>query len=239
VMLGVFNLLPGFPLDGGRVLRSLIWAASGSLRRATEVASYTGQAFGFLLIFWGVSQVLGRNFLSGLWIGFIGWFLNNAAESTRQQQALQEGLRGARVAELMNSEPPTASPTMSVQEFVCDHVVQKGQRALLVVDGGRLLGLVSITDAKELLQAAWPTTSVGAIMTPTPLKTVTPDADVNGALQVMVEGGLNQLPVVRDSQLVGLLSRADIMRFLQLREDLGLQRLPADASRRGQSAPAR
>jgi CBS domain-containing protein len=192
-----------------------------------------------LLIFWGVSQVLSGNFLGGLWIGFIGWFLNNAAESTRQQQALQEGLRGARVAELMNPEPPTASPTMSVQEFVCDHVVRQGRRALLVVDGGRLLGIVSITDAKELPQAAWPTTLVGGIMTPTPLKTVAPDADVNGALQIMVEGGLNQLPVVRDGQLIGLLSRADIMRFLQLRDELGLQRLPADANDRRQSAPVR
>jgi Zn-dependent protease len=99
-MLGVFNLLPGFPLDGGRVLRSIIWAASGSLRRATEIASYVGQGFGFLLIFAGVAQVLGGNFLNGLWIGFVGWFLNSAAESTRQQQVLQEGLRGARVAEL-------------------------------------------------------------------------------------------------------------------------------------------
>jgi Zn-dependent protease/CBS domain-containing protein len=239
VMLGVFNLLPGFPLDGGRVLRSLVWAGSGSLRRATEVASYTGQAFGFLLIFLGVSQVLGGNFLGGLWIGFIGWFLNSAAESTRQQQALQEGLRGARVAELMNPAPPTASPTLSVQAFVFEHVVQQGQRALLVVDGPRLLGLVSITDAKALPQTAWPTTVVGAIMTPAPLKTVAADADVTTALQLMVEGGLNQLPVVRDGQLVGLLNRADIMRFLQLRDELRLQRLPGGANNRSPSASVR
>jgi Zn-dependent protease/predicted transcriptional regulator len=239
VMLGLFNLLPGFPLDGGRVLRSIIWAASGSLRRATEIASYVGQGFGFLLIFWGVSQVLGGNFLNGLWIGFIGWFLNSAAEATRQQQVLQEGLRGARVAELMNPEPPIASPTMSVQEFVFDHVVRHGQRALLVVDEGRLVGIVSITDAKELPQAAWPTTAVGAIMTPAPLKTVSPDADVNGALQLLVEGSLNQVPVVRDGQLVGLLSRIDIMRFLQLREELGLRPVPGGGSSRPRSEPVR
>jgi Zn-dependent protease/predicted transcriptional regulator len=224
VMLGVFNLLPGFPLDGGRVLRSIIWAASGSLRRATEIASYVGQGFGFLLIFAGVAQVLGGNFLNGLWIGFIGWFLNSAAESTRQQQVLQEGLRGARVAELMNPEPPIASPAMSVQEFVYDHVVRLGQRALLVVEEGRLLGIVSITDAKELPRESWSTTTVGAIMTAAPLKTVSPDADVNSTLQLLVEGSLNQVPVVRDQQLVGLLSRADILRFLQLREELGLRR---------------
>jgi Zn-dependent protease/predicted transcriptional regulator len=239
VMLGVFNLLPGFPLDGGRVLRSLIWAATGSLRRATEIASYVGQGFGFLLIFLGVSQVLGGNFLNGLWIGFIGWFLNSAAESTRQQQVLQEGLRGARVAELMNPQPPIASQAMSVQEFIFDHVVRLGQRALLVVDGGRLLGIVSITDAKEVPQESWSTTTVGAIMTRAPLKTVSPDAEVNSTLQLLVEGSLNQVPVVRDEQVVGMLSRADILRFLQLREELGLRPLPAGGRTRPRSEPVR
>jgi Zn-dependent protease/predicted transcriptional regulator len=235
VMLGVFNLVPGFPLDGGRVLRSLIWAASGSLRRATEIASYVGQGFGFLLIFWGVSQVLSGNFLGGLWIGFIGWFLNSAAETTRQQQGLQESLRGARVAELMNTEPPIASPAMSVAEFVFEHVVRQGQRALLVLDRERLAGIVSITDAKKEPQASWATTTVGAIMTPAPLKTVSPDADVTDALQLLVEGSLNQVPVVRNGGLVGLLSRADIVRFLQLRAELGLGRLPAAGGPRPRS----
>ncbi len=231
VLLGAFNLLPGFPLDGGRVLRSIVWAVSGSLRRATEIASYVGQGFGFLLIFWGVSQVLGGNFLGGLWIGFIGWFLNGAAESTRQQQALQEGLRGTRVAEVMNPEPATTDSVMSVQELVTERVVRQGQRALLVLDGNRLVGIVSITDAKEVPQESWPTTTVGAIMTPVPLKTVSPDADIQSALQFLVEGSLNQVPVMKDDQVVGLLSRADIVRFLQLREELGLRR-PAGASGR-------
>jgi Zn-dependent protease/CBS domain-containing protein len=230
VMLGAFNLVPGFPLDGGRVLRSLIWAATGNLRRATAIASYVGQGFGFLLIFAGVSQVLGGNFLGGLWIGFIGWFLNNAAESTRQQQAVQEGLRGARVAEVMDPQPPSAGPAMSVHEFVLDHVIRRGHRALLVVDGGRLVGLVSITDAKKEPQESWATTTVGAIMTRTPLKTISPDTDMAGALQLMVEGALNQVPVIQDDRLVGLLSRADVMRFLQMRDELGLRRLPAGAT---------
>jgi Zn-dependent protease/predicted transcriptional regulator len=239
VMLGAFNLLPGFPLDGGRVLRSLIWAATGSLRRATAIASYVGQGVGFLLIFGGVWQVLGGNFLGGLWIGFIGWFLNNAAESTRQQQVVQEGLRGARVAEVMNPQPPIASPALSVQEFVFDHVVRQGQRALLVIDGGRLAGLVSITDAKKEPQASWATTAVGAIMTPTPLRTVSPEANVADALQLMVEESLNQVPVVQADRLVGLLSRADIMRFLQMRDELGLRPPPADGTPRPRSEPVR
>ncbi|HLI27252.1 MAG TPA: site-2 protease family protein [Chloroflexota bacterium] len=221
LMLGVFNLLPGFPLDGGRVLRSLLWATTGSLYRATQVASYVGQGFGFLLIFWGLWQLLSGNFLGGLWIAFIGWFLNGAAETVRQQQVLKERLQGVRVAELMNPRPPIASPALSVQDFVCTHVMREGHRALLVEDeAGRLLGIVSITDAREVPQAQWATTPVGAIMTRVPLKTVAPDTALADALQLLVEHGLNQLPVLAAGRAVGLLSRADIIRYLQLREEL-------------------
>lgn len=220
--LGVFNLLPGFPLDGGRVARSVIWAATGSLRRATQLASYLGQGIGFLLIFWGVYQVLTGTFLGGLWTAFIGWFLNNAAEATRQQQALREHLAGVRVAELMDPYPPVAEPSMSVEEFVYDHVLRRGRRALLVVDQGRLLGLVSVTDVREVPREAWVATPVASVMTPTPLKMVSPDADLSVALELLVDGGFNQLPVARDGQVVGLLSRADILRFLQLRDELDL-----------------
>lgn len=224
LLLGAFNLLPGFPLDGGRVLRSIVWALTGSLRRATEVASYVGQGFGFLLIFWGVWQLLSGNFLGGLWIAFIGWFLNGAAETIRQQQVLRERLRGVRVAELMNPRPPIASPSLSVQDFVCTHVMREGHRAMLVEDeAGRLLGIVSITDAREVPQDNWATTPVGAIMTRMPLKTVAPDTDLADALQVLAENGLNQLPVLSDGRAVGLLTRADIMRYLQLREELNLR----------------
>jgi Zn-dependent protease/predicted transcriptional regulator len=234
LMLGVFNLLPGFPLDGGRVLRSLLWAATGSLARATQVASYVGQGFGFLLIFWGVWQLLSGNFLGGLWIAFIGWFLNGAAETIRQQQTLKERLQGVRVSELMNPHPPVAPPTLSVQDFVCTHVMREGHRAMLVADeAGRLLGIVSITDAREVPQEAWPTTPVGAIMTRLPLKAVTPDTDLADALELLVEHGLNQLPVLDGGRAVGLLTRADIMRYLQLREEL---RLRGAAGRRAAAA---
>lgn len=223
---GVFNLLPGFPLDGGRVLRSIVWATTGSLRRATQIASIVGQGIGFLMIFWGVSQILGGNFLNGLWIAFIGWFLNNAAEATRQQQVLREDLRGMRVGALMDPEPPVTGPELTVQDFVFEHALRRGQRALLVAEGGRLAGLVSLNDARELPQEAWATTPVGKIMTPTPLKTVSPNDDLNSALQLLVDGAFNQLPVVREGHLVGMLSRSDLLRFLQLRDELDLRRLP-------------
>jgi Zn-dependent protease/CBS domain-containing protein len=222
LILGVFNLVPGFPLDGGRVLRSIVWAVSGSLRRATQVASYVGQGFGFLLILWGVSRLLGGDVFGGLWTAFIGWFLNSGAESSRQQQALTEDLRGVRVGQVMDLEPAMAEPSMTVQEFVFDHVVRRGERALLVADAGQLQGIVTITDAKEVPQELWTGTPVRRIMTAVPLKTVPVDADLAAALQLMVEGTLNQVPVVERERVVGLLRRADVLRYLQLRDELHL-----------------
>jgi Zn-dependent protease/predicted transcriptional regulator len=240
LLLGAFNLVPGFPLDGGRVLRSLLWATTGSLRRATRIASYVGQGFGYLLIFWGVSRLLGGEFLGGLWTAFIGWFLSTAAEATRQQQALAENLRGVRVEQLMDPEPPLAEQDLSVESFVFDHVLRRGRRALLVVDDGRLLGLVSITDAKEVAREDWASTKIGSIMTAVPLKVVSPDADMETALKLLVEGELNQVPVVRDGSAVGMLSRADILRYVQLRNDLELERPaagPADVRMVAQRSP--
>jgi Zn-dependent protease/predicted transcriptional regulator len=226
LILGAFNLLPGFPLDGGRVLRSIVWAVTNSLQRATQVASVVGQGIGFLMIFWGVSQMFGGHFFNGLWTAFIGWFLNGAAESVRREQVVKENLRGVRVAELMDNQPGMTAPDLSIHEFVFEHVLRQGRRALLVAQGERLLGIVSITDAKKVPQEQWVSTPVGEIMTPAPLKTVSPGADMNNALQLLVDGTLNQLPVVDNGQLVGMLSRADLLRFLQLREELDIRRMP-------------
>lgn len=158
LILGVFNLAPGFPLDGGRVLRSIVWASTGSLRRATQVASYVGQGFGFVLIFWGVARLLSGDVFGGLWTAFIGWFLNSGAESTRQQQALTEDLRRVEVAQVMDPQPTMAEPSMTVHDFVYDYVIRRGERALLVAEAGQLLGIVTITDAKEVPQELWAAT---------------------------------------------------------------------------------
>jgi Zn-dependent protease/predicted transcriptional regulator len=222
VLLGVFNLLPGFPLDGGRVLRSAIWAATGSLERATNVASYVGQGFGLLLIFLGVAQVLSGNFLGGMWIAFIGWFLNGAAEATRHDALLRAGLRGAHVADLMSRDLPVASPDMTVEELVFEHTLRRGRRALLVMDGRELLGIVSITDIRELPREEWARTPVARIMTSVPLKTVAADADLEQSLRLLGDGTVNQLPVMEGGRPVGLLSRSDVLRFVSLRAALGL-----------------
>ncbi|HEX2184467.1 MAG TPA: site-2 protease family protein [Chloroflexota bacterium] len=234
--LGGFNLLPGFPLDGGRVLRSIIWGVSGSLRRATQVATYVGQAIGFLMIFWGLSQALAGAFLNGLWIAFIGWFLNGAAEQTRQAQELKSELEGIGVAEVMDPQPAVATPSMSVEELVYHYVLRQGRRALPVVSGGQVVGLVSITDAREVPQADWRHTTVEQVMTRPPLKTVSPSTGLDTAMHLLVEGNLNQLPVVEGGVLVGMITRADILRYLQVRHVLGLRAAGREAWRHPNAA---
>ena len=166
--------------------------------------------------------MLAGNVLGGLWIAFIGWFLNGAAEATRQETALREGLRGARVDDLMSRELPVATPDMTVEELVFEHTLRRGQRALLVIDGGKLLGIVSVTDVRELPHEEWARTPVARIMTPAPLKTVDADADLEQALRLLGDGTINQLPVMEDGRPVGLLSRSDVLRFVSLRTTLGL-----------------
>lgn len=226
-LLGAFNMMPGFPLDGGRVLRSVIWAVTGSLHRATTIASYFGQAIGLTLIVLGGAQILSGNFLGGLWIGLIGWFLNRGAESSRRQLVVREALHGLRVLDLMDRDLDIAGPDMSVHEFVVGHVVRRGKRALPVVENGRVLGIVSLTDAKELPPRDWVRTPVRAIMTRAPLKIVSPQADASHALSLLLEGDLNQLPVLtNDGRLVGLLTRSEILRVVQVRRELEVTELP-------------
>jgi CBS domain-containing protein len=215
------------------VFRSIVWGLTGSLRRATLVASYTGQGFGWLMIVYGFISVFSGNLLGGIWTAFIGWFLNNAAESTRQEQTLRESLRGVSVADLMDTPPVVVAPDLSVQDFVVDQVMRRGQRALPVVDGGRIVGIVSVTDARKLSHDAWPVTRVDHIMTPTPLVTVGPADDVSAAIGLMGQRGLHQLPVIEDGRVLGLLNRDHVLRFIQVRHDLA----PATAEAR--SSPAR
>ena len=223
LLLGAFNIVPGFPLDGGRVLRAILWGSTGNMPRATQIASYVGQAVAFGMIGWGVSRLLGGDVFGGLWTAFIGWFLNGGAETSRQQQTARAVLTGVPVTTVMEASPAFASPTLSVQAFVLEHTLRRGHRALPVVDAGRLVGLMSITDAKHLAHDAWPTTPIRQVMTSTALKTLAPDADLNVALELMVTSGINQLPVVQNGTLVGMLSRSDVMRYLHLGDELRLR----------------
>jgi Zn-dependent protease/CBS domain-containing protein len=221
-MLGVFNLVPGFPLDGGRLLRAAVWAISGSLRQATTIASYTGQTLSYLLVLLGVSTLLGGEVLSGLWMVLIGLFLGGAAASTRQKQVAREVLSGIAVNTVMDTSPPTASAKTSVDSFVFECAVLHGQRAVLVTEADHLLGLVTLADVNKVECDAWATTTLEEIMSTSPLRTVAPESDLAAALELMVTHSIHQLPVVSAGQIVGMINRADILRMLQVRDQLHL-----------------
>lgn len=226
LMLAIFNILPGFPLDGGRVLRAILWGSTGSMVRGTTVATVVGQVVAFLFIGYGIWQIfIERDFLSGVWIGFIGWFLNSAAEATRRQVQVQEGFRGITVESVMTPDPPVVSPALPVRALVDEYVLRRGLRALPVAQDGRIVGLVSLSDVKHLPEPEWSGNSVGAIMTRPPLRTIGPEAPVTRALERLVEDDVNQLLVVdKDGTLLGMLTRRDVMRFLQMRGELRMQR---------------
>jgi len=219
-----FNILPGFPLDGGRVLRSIIWGATGNLTRATNIAGIVGQVFGWILIAFGVYQLLAGNFLGGLWIAFIGWFLSSAADNSRREISMREQLKGIKVKDVMDPNPETVAPGTSITEMIRNVFFQKQKRAAGIVDNGRLLGIITISDVKEINQNEWDNTNVDRIMTKSPLYTVRPDHDLNYAMNLIAQHDLNQVLVVNDGQLIGLLSRADIIRYLQLHKELGIKK---------------
>ena len=221
-LLAGFNLLPGFPLDGGRVLRSILWGVTGNLRKATNIAATVGRVLAWALIGFGVFQLLTGNFLGGLWIAFIGWFLNGAADASRKEVTLQEQFRGVKVREVMDSNLETVSPQTLVLDLVRDIFFQRSRRAAPVTQDNRLVGIVTLTDVKELPQQKWAETTVVEIMTREPLYTVSTDDDLASAFRLLAQHSLNQVLVLHEGQLTGLLSHADVIRYLQLNQELGL-----------------
>jgi Zn-dependent protease/CBS domain-containing protein len=239
LLLGLFNIVPGFPLDGGRVLRSIVWAVTGDMARATRIASYVGQAVAFGLIGWGVLRLLSGDVGGGIWIAFIGWFLNSGAEASRLELTAQRSLARVPVISVMDRSLDHVSTDLTVSDFVIDHVLRRGQRALPVLDGGQLVGIVSVTDAKHLEQTAWPTTRVGEVMTRAPLHTLGQDANLADALQLMVDHGIHQVPIIQGGALVGMVTRAEVMRYMQSPSGLASQDSAEGVTSKAQSAPSR
>jgi len=213
----VFNLIPGYPLDGGRVFRAIVWAITRNMRGATLIAANVGRFFAFLFIFAGVWQMFSGNFGGGLWIAFIGWFLDNAASSQVQQVTSQDLLAGHRVSQAMSTHCATVSAELTLQELVDEHILGSGQRCLLVNSGDNTVGLMTLHRIKEVPRLEWATTSAAQVMLPwEQLKVIDPDAELSAALQEMDRDGVNQLPVTRDHHVIGILSREDVMTFLRV-----------------------
>jgi Zn-dependent protease/predicted transcriptional regulator len=231
LILAAFNLVPAFPLDGGRVLRALMWAASGNLRRATRWASGAGQAFAWFLIATGVAMMLGARvpffgggLVGGLWIAFIGWFLNNAAALSYRQLVIREALRDIPVSRLMLTQLATVPPDLSVSALVDRYLLRSDQRAFPVVEGGRLEGMVCLREVRKLDRTAWDETAVRDIMVPADkLAFAGPNDDAGEVLSRLASRDLNQLPVLEGGRVRGLVRREDILKWLALYADLGLE----------------
>jgi Zn-dependent protease/CBS domain-containing protein len=223
-LLGGFNLIPGFPLDGGRVLRSIAWGITGSLRRATEIAVGAGQIVGGLFILWGVIQIFGGNLINGLWIAAIGWFLQNAASSSLGQVVLMERLKDVTVADVLHSDTATITRQATVADLIEDYLLPGNRRAVPVEDGGRLVGMVTLGDIKEVPVEARDTTQIGTVMGGRDdLITVRPSDALADAVGKLTGRDLEQVPVMDGDRFVGILTRADVMRQLQLREMLDVE----------------
>lgn len=233
VVLALFNLLPGFPLDGGRVLRSIVWSRTGSLQRATNAATTVGRWMGWLLIFLGVAQILYGNLLGGIWIAFIGWFLSTAAESARREVTFQETLKDMHVSDLMDTSPITVDPEMSVERLVDEYVLSRGVRSAPVCVGERLAGIATLTDVKRVPKDEWHLAKVANIMTREPLYSVTEEADLVQALGLMSDKRVHQLVVIDGDRLKGLLTRAHIVEYFNRLSELNAWDPRGGGSHRG------
>jgi Zn-dependent protease/predicted transcriptional regulator len=219
--LALFNMVPGFPLDGGRVLRAAIWWATGDASRATRIAARVGQLVAFAFIMIGVVRFFGGAGLGGLWIAFIGWFLLNAAGATYGQSEVAERLRGVRVGDVMARDCVTVPGSTSVQELVDEYLLRTGRRCFVVVVDGRVAGLVTPTEVKQLDRALWPQTAVSQMMRPLgDLRTVSPQTPLSDSLETMARSDVHQLPVVSDGRLEGVITRGNILSFLRTRAEM-------------------
>ena len=229
ILLGIFNLIPGFPLDGGRVLRSILWAITDDVVKATRWASVVGQIIAWLLILAGVFMLfgvqvplLGGGIANGMWIIFIGWFLQNAAVQNYQKAVVQDILGNVPVEKIMNPEVPVVPADIKVDDLVEKHIMKTDNQAFIVFDEDKMVGLVSIDDVRKLSNEERQNETVRDIMTPSKeLVVVAPNENAAEALDRLQNRKIRQLPVVNGNRIVGLLRRKDILRWLELQSQTG------------------
>ncbi len=224
VLLGIFNLIPGFPLDGGRVLRSIIWKITGDFRRATRIATIVGEVIAYLLIMGGILLFFTGNTFSGIWIGFTGWFLLSAAQSSNAQVAFDTAFRGVVVSQVMDTHVETAPANISVQRLVDEYFLPHALHSAFVMQGERFAGIITLNEVRHIVREEWSKTVVGLVMTPVErFQVAKPQQPIGDALKLMVAQKMNELPVVEDGQLVGVLSREGIVHYIEVRRSLNVK----------------
>ena len=216
--LGLFNLIPGFPLDGGRVLRAALWSLRQDLGWATKWASRAGQVVAYSFIVVGILRGFSGNWVNGLWIALIGFFLDNASRSAYARLSARDLLRGHSVGQVMSRDCHTVSPHLSLDMLVEHHLMGAARRCFLVVRGDKPLGMLTIHNVREVPRADWPFTHVEDALIPLDeLRTVTRATPLWEALEEMTAEGVNQLPVLDDGELEGMVTREDVITFIHNR----------------------
>lgn len=220
-LLAAFNMIPGFPMDGGRVLRAIIWWITGSASRATSIAASIGQVVGWLFIIYSFFRLFSGEGLGSLWLAIIGWFLIQAAGNSLALKRSESALAGMTVADAMSRDCGTVPGDMSLQEFVDSYLLRTGQRCFVVEDNGYLAGLITPHEVRQVNREEWPRTSVRAAMRSlAQLHTLRPDTPLFEALEQMTQRDVNQMPVVSNGNMLGILSRSNLMQILRNREEI-------------------
>ena len=218
IVLAVFNMVPAFPLDGGRVLRAALWHWKGNLRQATRIASNFGSGFGILLIVLGLLNIIQGNFIGGMWWFLIGLFVRGAAAMSYQQVLINQGFEGVPVRRIMNADPVSVPPRVSIADLVSEYFYKYHYKAYPVTENGRLLGYVSSREVKALPRERWSGTTVAEIMTRVSAdNTVAPDADALKVMRHMNQTGNSRLLVADGGKLLGIVSLKDMMNYLFLK----------------------
>jgi Zn-dependent protease/predicted transcriptional regulator len=219
--LGVFNLIPGYPLDGGRVLRSLIWWSSGKVQNATRIAATIGRVIGYLFILGGIYFIFTGLWFNGIWLALIGWFLESAASGSYRQMIIQDMLRGHSASEIMSTDCYIVAPDLTVEKLVNENIMVSGRRCFPVVSDGRVQGMITLRDIQKVPQQQWRYKLVRDAMTVIDkIKAIKPDEDLSTVMNTLSQNDVNQLPVIENNNIIGMVARENIINFINIRAQL-------------------
>ena len=221
VALALFNMIPGYPLDGGRVLRAIVWGINHNLVRATKIAAGVGQFIAIAFIVFGFFRFFYAGSFGGLWLAFIGWFLSDAAAASHAGAEVSAALAQVRVGDVMSRDCPAIDGNMNLRTFAEDHLLRTGRRCFIVLENGRQWGLVTINELKRMERNRWPFTTVAGIALPLEqLVSVSPETSLTSAFELMARKDLTQLPVISNGELAGVISRGQVQQFMETRQEL-------------------
>ncbi len=220
-LLAVFNLVPGFPLDGGRILRGIAWGITKNFDKATRIATLSGKFFAYVMILWGIWDALTGNFLGGIWLAFIGWFLLSAAQETYIQNTIRSALTGMSAKDIMNTEVPTVQRDMSLEDYAHE-VLRTGKRFHIVTGMGDPVGLVTLHTVQKVPRDEWASTSIQAVMHPVKdIHWASPDESALGVFERLMKENVSQMPVLSNGHIIGVIGRESLLRALQMHGNVG------------------